>query len=67
MVQALPASASRLSVNMTVNGAVATGTWTEETEPGGYYSGPSTMARSSSWWTRPGTGWKASGSGSGGT
>jgi len=39
MIQALPASASRLSVNMSVNGAVATGTWTEETEPGGYYSG----------------------------
>lgn len=39
MVRSLPASASALSMGMTVNGAVVTGTWTEETERGGYYRG----------------------------
>jgi transcriptional regulator with XRE-family HTH domain len=39
MVRSLPASASRLSMEMDVNGQVATGTWTEQTAEGGYYRG----------------------------
>ncbi|MGH3188211.1 MAG: helix-turn-helix domain-containing protein [Streptosporangiaceae bacterium] len=39
MVRSLPASASRLSMDLTVNGHVVTGTWAEETERGGYYRG----------------------------
>lgn len=38
-VRALPASSSQVSLDMSVNGQVVTGTWTEETERGGYYSG----------------------------
>lgn len=38
-VQSVPASASRVIMDLTVNGSVVTGTWSEETEAGGYYSG----------------------------
>jgi transcriptional regulator with XRE-family HTH domain len=38
-VYSVPASKSRLRLTMSVNGAVATGTWTEETDPSGYYRG----------------------------
>jgi len=39
-VRSLPDTApGRLLMDLTVNGAVATGTWTEETNPGGYYQG----------------------------
>ena len=38
--RSLPGSApSRLMMDMTVNGQVITGTWTEETNPTGYYQG----------------------------
>lgn len=39
MVRALPASASQMSMDLSVNGQVITGTWAEETERGGYYRG----------------------------
>jgi transcriptional regulator with XRE-family HTH domain len=39
MVRSMPASASQLSMDLSVNGKVATGTWAEETQPGGYYRG----------------------------
>lgn len=39
MTRSLPASASQMSMDMSVNGQVVTGTWTEETEAGGYYRG----------------------------
>jgi len=39
MVRSLPAPSSQLSMDMSVNGQVVTGTWTEQTEPGGYYGG----------------------------
>jgi hypothetical protein len=39
MVRSLPASASQLSVDLSVNGRVVTGTWTEQTQGGGYYRG----------------------------
>jgi transcriptional regulator with XRE-family HTH domain len=39
-VRSLPETASgRLLMDLTVNGAAVTGTWTEETSPGGYYQG----------------------------
>jgi hypothetical protein len=39
-VRSLPSTAaSRLLMDLTVNGQVITGTWTEETNPGGYYQG----------------------------
>jgi transcriptional regulator with XRE-family HTH domain len=39
-VRSLPhTAAGRLLMDLTVNGAVITGTWTEETNPGGYYQG----------------------------
>lgn len=38
-VRSLPQTGSRVSMDMTVNGTVVTGTWTEQTEAGGYYSG----------------------------
>ena len=39
-VRSLPDTApGRLLMDMTVNGAAVTGTWTEETNPGGYYQG----------------------------
>jgi hypothetical protein len=39
-VRSLPESApSRLVMDLTANGQVITGTWTEETNPGGYYQG----------------------------
>jgi transcriptional regulator with XRE-family HTH domain len=39
-VRSLPGTASgRLIMDLTVNGAVVTGTWTEQTEPNGYYGG----------------------------
>jgi hypothetical protein len=38
--QSLPHSTdSRLSLSLTVDGSIATGTWTEQTSPGGYYKG----------------------------
>lgn len=39
MVRSLPSSASRLSMDLSANGQVVTGTWAEETERGGYYRG----------------------------
>jgi transcriptional regulator with XRE-family HTH domain len=39
-VRSLPETAAgRLMLDLAVNGAVVTGTWTEETNPGGYYQG----------------------------
>ena len=38
-VRSVPASASRLMMDLTVNGQVITGTWTEQTSPAGYYQG----------------------------
>ncbi len=39
-VRSLPKTASgRLLMDLTVNGQAVTGTWTEETNPGGYYQG----------------------------
>ncbi len=39
MVRSVPASKSRVSMDLSLNGQVATGTWAEETERGGYYRG----------------------------
>jgi transcriptional regulator with XRE-family HTH domain len=39
IVRSLPASASRLSMDLSVNGKVATGTWAEQTQADGYYRG----------------------------
>jgi hypothetical protein len=39
MTRSLPASRSLLSLDMTANGQVVTGTWTEQTDPAGYYQG----------------------------
>jgi transcriptional regulator with XRE-family HTH domain len=39
MVRSLPASESQLSMDLSVNGQVTTGTWTEQTRGGGYYRG----------------------------
>jgi transcriptional regulator with XRE-family HTH domain len=39
MVRSLPASVSHLSMDLGVNGHVVTGTWTEQTQAGGYYRG----------------------------
>ena len=39
MVRSLPASKSRLSMDLSVNGQVATGTWAEQTQADGYYRG----------------------------
>ena len=39
MVRSLPASASQLSMDLSVNGRVVTGTWTEQTQGDGYYRG----------------------------
>jgi transcriptional regulator with XRE-family HTH domain len=38
-VHSLPASASRVSMELSVNGQVVTGTWTERTQQDGYYHG----------------------------
>jgi hypothetical protein len=38
-IRSVDASKSRLAINMNVNGRVATGTWTEQTEGDGYYRG----------------------------
>jgi hypothetical protein len=39
-VRSLPKTAAgRLMMDLTVNGQVVTGTWTEETDPEGYYRG----------------------------
>jgi hypothetical protein len=39
-VRSLPGTAQgRVMMDLTVNGATITGTWTEETNPGGYYQG----------------------------
>ena len=38
-VRSVPASESRVVMDLTVNGTVVTGTWSEETSAGGYYSG----------------------------
>ena len=37
--RSVPASRSEVSVNLTVNGQVATGSWTERTDPEGHYEG----------------------------
>lgn len=39
MVRSLPASESQLSMDLSVNGRVTTGTWTEQTRGDGYYRG----------------------------
>jgi transcriptional regulator with XRE-family HTH domain len=39
MVRSLPASGSRLSMDLSVNGQVVTGVWTEQTQADGYYRG----------------------------
>jgi hypothetical protein len=39
MLRSLPASKSRLSMDLSVNGKVATGTWAEQTQADGYYRG----------------------------
>jgi transcriptional regulator with XRE-family HTH domain len=39
LVRSVPASKSRLSMDLSVNGQVVTGVWTEQTEAGGYYKG----------------------------
>jgi transcriptional regulator with XRE-family HTH domain len=39
MVRSVPASPSALSMDLSVNGHVVTGTWTERTMEGGYYRG----------------------------
>jgi transcriptional regulator with XRE-family HTH domain len=39
MVRSLPRSSSQLSLDMSVNGQVVTGTWTEQTSASGYYHG----------------------------
>jgi transcriptional regulator with XRE-family HTH domain len=39
MVRSLPASESRLSMDLNANGQVVTGTWTEQTKADGYYRG----------------------------
>jgi len=39
MVRSLPASSSRLSLSLSVNGQVVTGTWTEATAADGFYRG----------------------------
>jgi hypothetical protein len=39
-VRSLPdTAASRVAMDLTVNGQVVTGTWTEQTDPGGHYGG----------------------------
>lgn len=38
-VRSLPASESAVSMDMSINGQVVTGTWTERTQDSGYYSG----------------------------
>ena len=38
-VRSMPGSRSRLLMDLTANGQVLTGTWTEETNPAGYYQG----------------------------
>ena len=35
----MPGSQSRVMIDLTANGQVLTGTWTEETNPAGYYHG----------------------------
>ena len=39
MVRSLPVSKSRLSMDLSLNGKVATGTWAEQTQADGYYRG----------------------------
>jgi transcriptional regulator with XRE-family HTH domain len=38
-VRSVPASKSKVMMDLTVNGQVVTGTWTEQTSPDGYYQG----------------------------
>lgn len=38
-VRSLPASSSAVAMDLSVNGQVVTGTWTERTQEAGYYSG----------------------------
>ena len=38
-VRSMPGSQSRVMMDLTANGQVLTGTWTEETNPSGYYHG----------------------------
>lgn len=37
MIRSVPASASELSMSLSLNGRIVTGTWTERTRPDGYY------------------------------
>lgn len=39
MIRSLPASKSKLSMDLSINGQVVTGTWTEQTQVDGYYKG----------------------------
>lgn len=39
MIRSLPAAKSRLSMDLSINGQVITGTWTEQTQLDGYYMG----------------------------
>jgi hypothetical protein len=39
IVRSLPASASQVSMDLSVNGQVVTGTWAERTRKDGYYQG----------------------------
>ena len=39
MIRSLPKTGSRVSMDMSVNGTVTTGTWTEQTDQKGYYQG----------------------------
>jgi len=41
IARSVPASASGLSMSMSASGRIVTGTWTEQTQPGGYYRGAS--------------------------
>jgi hypothetical protein len=38
-VRSVPAARSKVMMDLTVNGQVVTGTWTEQTNPEGYYQG----------------------------
>ena len=54
-------NSSSLIMDLTQNGAVVTGTWSERTNPDGYYQGSVTTGLSSSWSTRPVTGFAGNG------
>ena len=60
-------SRSNLIMDLTQNGAVITGTWSERTNPSGYYQGSVYHGASSSCSTRPATGCGVNGWGTAGT